>query len=121
MSGKVPPSSRAAKLANSRVGGAIERASLLYERFTGHSPEVIGKVRVPSIPKVVAVIGECDGVMYTTVRDGVKEKYMHRFRASDKPLLCTSPDGKTLMLIGGDYDFTELGIVDGSDTKHRTK
>lgn len=117
MSGCVPPSSRAGKpLRASR--GAISRAADLYSRFSGHNSESLGRVNVPDLPKVAAVVGECDAINYTCVRDGVEERYTHRFRKSDKPLLCVDPTGKQLLLIGGDYVFTELGIVDGSDKKH---
>lgn len=119
MSGGVPPSSRAKgrrfKAKRDHVTGAVS----IYERFTGHDAEEVAAVRVPDPPEAVAVIGECDGILYTTVRDGVREKYIHKFRAKDKPLFCVSPDGKQLLLIGGDYDFTERGIVDGSDWKNR--
>ena len=86
----------------------------LYERFTGHEAEPLAKVSAPKIPKVAAVIGTLDFVGYTTVRDGEREKYIHKFRQADKPLLCASPDGK-VFLLGGNYDFTERGIVDHSD------
>jgi len=57
-------------------------------------------------------IGECDGLLYTTVRDGVKESYIHKFKKKSRPLLVSSHDGKQLFLLGGRYDFTERGIVD---------
>ena len=64
---------------------------------------------------ICLVVGTCDGVLYTTVRDGRKEKYIHKFKADDAPLLVVSPDGRQLMLIGGRFRFTERGIVDRSD------
>lgn len=118
MSGSVPPSSRARGRRANPPAGDLERARDLYERFSGHDPEELGRVRVPALPKVAAVIGECDGVLYTTVRDGVKERYIHEFRKGDKPLLCVSPDGRQILLVGGAYRFTEAGIVDDSDRKH---
>jgi hypothetical protein len=118
MSGSVPPSSRARGRRSNPPAGDVERAADLYERFSGHDPEELGTVRVPALPRVAAVIGECDGVLYTTVRDGKTEKYIHEFRKADKPLLCVSPDGRQILLVGGRYRFTEAGIVDASDTKH---
>lgn len=50
--------------------------------------------------------------MYTTVRDGEVEKYIHRFKKSARPILAASHDGKQLVLIGGDFVFTECGITD---------
>lgn len=121
MSGGVPPSSRAKS--RRKLGGNSElvKAARLYERFTGHEAEKIGRVKVKALPKVGAVIGEVDGILYTTVRDGVEEKYIHKFMSKDKPLFVVSPDGKQLLLIGGAYDFTERGIVDRSDVKNRRK
>lgn len=116
MSGKVPPSSRAGQRGNAR--NATQRAALLYERFTGHDAADHISVTVPDLPKSVAVIGPCDAVQYTTIRDGVTEKYIHKFRANDRPLLCVSPDGRQLLFVGGDYVFTERGIVDRSDRKN---
>lgn len=119
MSGQVPPSTRAGKKNPRRTD--IERAADLYERFTGHQAEPIGTANVPALPAVVMVIGECDGVLYTTVRDGRKERYIHEFANSDKPLLCVAPDGKQMLFVGGRYVFTERGIVDLSDKKNLPK
>jgi hypothetical protein len=60
----------------------------------------------------MAPVGELDGVLYTTVRDGVTEKYIHKFRKKSRPLLATSHDGKSLHILGGEYEFTERGIED---------
>lgn len=114
MSGRVPPSSRAGKR---RKGNPTDdydtrRAADLYERFTGHEPLALGKVTLPPHPKALACIGTMDGIMYTTVRDGVTEKYIHQFKASDKPLFCVTPEGDQIVCVGGAYDFTERGIVD---------
>lgn len=109
----VPPSSRAGM--SSRDKSAIARARDLYTRFTGHDAVEVGRVKVPSMPTVAVAIGEIDGIMYSTVRDGVLEKYIHRFHKKDRPLFVVDPEGKCLYLIGGNYDFTERGIVDQSD------
>lgn len=124
MSGGVPPSSRAGKRrsASPSQSAQVRRAANLYERFSGHDPEALGRVQVKALPKVAAVIGTCDGVLYTTVRDGNVEKYIHKFKPADKPLLCVSPDGTQILLVDGAYDFTERGIVDRSDpTSHRRR
>lgn len=119
MSGRVPPSSRAKVARYARTArDSVQRAAKLYEAFSGHEPEEIGRVKVRPIPKVMAAIGEVDGIMYTTVRDGVTEKYLHKFAKKDRPLFAVSPDGRSLHLIGGNYTFSELGIVDHSDEKH---
>ena len=90
----------------------VDAASDLYRRFSGHEPESVGKIRLPTYPKAGIVVGEIDGLMYTTVRDGVTEKYIHKFAKKARPLFVVSPDGKQIFLVGGSYDFTERGIVD---------
>ena len=101
MSGKVPVSYRT----------QLRQAAEKFRDFTGHDPEPIGRATI-DVPKTAAVIGELEGVIYGTVRDGKKERYIHRFKASSRPLLCVSPDGKQLLIVGGSYEFTERGIVD---------
>lgn len=125
MSGGVPKSSRAGSLSRAGLRSdtreSVRRAAKLYERFSGHEALECGRVKVPDIPKVGVAIGTIDGIMYTTVRDGEVEKYIHQFRAKDKPLFVVAPDGKTLYMVGGAYDFTERGIVDRSDLKNRPR
>lgn len=116
MSGGVPPSSRAGT--RRKVGSAVARAKALFENFTGHDAEHPFKVTIPDPPKVVAVIGVLDGLLYTTVRDGVTESYIHEFKSKDKPVLCVSPDGRQMLIVGGAYVFTDRGIVDASDRKN---
>lgn len=101
-SNPVPPSSQS----------QVAQASDLYSRFSGHEAEAIGKLDKPRIPDVLIAVGEIDGIMYSTVRDGVLEKYLHQFKKNCRPLFCVSHDGKQLFMLGGAYDFTELGIVD---------
>jgi hypothetical protein len=88
-----------------------DRAAQLYSDFSGHEAQALDTVRV-NLPAVAIAIGRCDGILYTTVRDGAKEKYIHRFKAKAAPALACSPDGKQLYLIGGNYAFTERGIID---------
>jgi len=116
MSGRATPSSRArSRPIPISKREDVNKAARLYEKFSGHEAEVAGKVTVPPLPKVGVAIGSLDGVLYTTVRDGKTEKYIHKFAKRDAPLLVVSPDGKSLHLIGGRYTFTERGIVDASD------
>lgn len=91
----------------------IQKAQKLYADFTGHDGEFfLTKVRLPKMPTAVVAIGECDQICYRTVRDGKRENYVHDFKKSARPLLCCSPDGTQLFLIGGHFEFTERGIVD---------
>lgn len=110
MSGQVPPSSRV----RARLERLTRAAVKLYRDFTGLEPDSIEEVRI-KVPEVVLKIGSCDLVGYTCDRDdgGVKtQSYLHEFKKSSRPLLCVSADGKTLVIIGGDYEFTERGIED---------
>lgn len=91
-----------------------KQAAQLYENFTGHAGAPIARMKAPTIPKALAVIGEVDGILYSTVRDGQLEKYIHKFKKSARPLFCISPDGKQIFFIGGEYKFTERGIIDKS-------
>jgi hypothetical protein len=115
MSGRVPPSSRAKTRKPISRNIEIQRAARLFERFTGHKAQECGRINVRSTPKVGVIVGDLDFVGYTTVRDGVTEKYIHKFAARDKPMLVVAPDGKSIHVIGGRYTFTERGIVDKSD------
>lgn len=105
MSGKVPRS----KLA---------RATKLYEDFTGHEPDTLDTIELESY-SVGVVIGECDALSYTTVRDGKEEHYIHRFKTQARPLLCVSDDGNQIFLVGGSYKFLETGINDMPTNRRR--
>jgi len=110
----VPPSSRA-KLAT-QYGEEFRQAAALFADFSGHDAQPWKKVSV-KLPRVMLVAGRCDGLLYTTVRDGETEKYIHRFKAADAPALCVSPNGNMLFLIGGNFTFTERGITDDSSSE----
>jgi len=92
-------------------GREYDDALRLFEDFTGHQGQPFAKAKI-KLPKTVLVVGRCDGVLYTTVRDDKTEKYIHKFRAKSAPLLCASPDGSQLFLLGGVFRFTDRGIVD---------
>lgn len=89
----------------------LKRASDLYQDFTGHSADEIYETKF-DFPKVGLEVGECDGILYTTVRDGKTEHYIHKFKKNSRPTLAASYDGKKIALVGGRYTFTDRGIVD---------
>ncbi|MCP4924901.1 MAG: hypothetical protein GY916_03040 [Gammaproteobacteria bacterium] len=97
----VPPTSRA----------KIKEAVARYADFTGHQPDALTVVDTPNHDTAFA-IGELDGVMYTTVRDGKQESYAHEFKKRSRPLLASSFDGGQLYILSGGYAFTDRGIVD---------
>lgn len=90
---------------------AVVKAIDLYRRFSGHDPRYIDRVEFPVHP-VVMEVGRLEAVMYETTRDGVREKYFHRFARNARPKLVASFDGSQLYIVGGHYDFTEDGIID---------
>lgn len=90
----------------------LKKGARLFEEFSGHDAEVIGRVKAPTIPRVLVQIGKIDFIGYRTMRDGEREKYIHKFKGAAKPLFCVTPDGKQIFLIGGSYEFTEQGIID---------
>jgi len=89
----------------------IKKAIQLFKRFRGNEPEFIDQYDVEKVD-VAMLIGQCDGVMYTTVRDGKKESYIHEFTGKSKPMLAASWNGEQIVFIGGNYSFTEEGIKD---------
>ena len=89
----------------------MDAAAKRLEDFSGHKPTQVTRFKEPSTREGL-IFGELDGVLYTTVRDGKREKYVHKFRAKSRPLLAASSDGKKLHIVGGQYEFTEAGIED---------
>ena len=91
--------------------GQVENAKQLFRDFTGHIPENVTEIRLRN-PKTGMLVGDLDGVLYTTVRDGKTEHYIHEFKKGSRPQLVASSDGESLHIIGGRYEFTESGIND---------
>lgn len=89
----------------------IRQGMALCEGFTGHQAQV-EVVDSPAQPKVLLRVGYLEGVIYSAVRDGETQKYLHEFSESARPLLCVTPDGRQLFILGGGYDFTDCGIED---------
>lgn len=89
----------------------IEQAAQLYEDFTGHQADQVDIAKIPNYDTALC-IGECLGIMYETVRDGVRERYQHDFRKKSRPQLCITHDGRQILLIGGSYLFKDSGIND---------
>jgi hypothetical protein len=90
----------------------LGQAGRLFEDFTGDKSANVQRIKKPEIPEVLVAIGTIDGILYSTVRDGEVERYIHKFVAKARPTFAVSPDGKQLFMLGGAYNFTERGIVD---------
>lgn len=89
----------------------LSEAAELLRDFSGHEPSEIVRVPANDFRKGL-VLGEMDGVLYTTVRDGKREAYIHKFRKQSRPLLAVSSDGTQLGIVGGRFQVTEAGIED---------
>lgn len=90
----------------------ISKAERLFEAFTGHSSDNQYRLTGLQMPKVACVVGELDALLYTTMRDGKVERYTHTFNQRDKAILCASPDGRQILILGGHFRWTARGIVD---------
>lgn len=85
-----------------------------FEDFTGAKGEVIGVADVPDLKDddTLVIIGECEAIAYSAVRDGARASYQHEFKKSSRPTLAVSFDGSRLFLLAGAYKFTARGIED---------
>jgi len=106
VSGKI-----AALRTNPSLRVALEQEAELLEEFSGHKPSEVLRVSERQ-GNTGLVVGPLDFVGYTTVRDGVTEKYIHKFKRNSKPVLAVTAKGKQLKIVGGAYQFTEAGIED---------
>lgn len=94
----------------------ILQARRRFQRFTGLQADQLDVLEF-DVPEVALLIGECEGIMYRTVRVTGRGKpetlqYLHEFSPKSRPQLAASEDGSTLILLGGAYQFTARGIVD---------
>lgn len=89
----------------------LHAAIALYESFREKKPKRLKVINV-DIPSVVACIGHVEAIDYRTTHGKKLTLYKHEFIAGSRPLLCVSSDGKSLLLLGGRFKFTERGIVD---------
>jgi hypothetical protein len=87
----------------------LDQAARLFEDFTGHKANRVTRVK-RKVPRVGLAFGELDFVGYTTIRDGKRLAYIHRFPKKTRPLLTASSDGTQLEIHGGEFQFTEAGI-----------
>ncbi len=93
---------------------AIARAVRLFTGFRGAKPAEVRPIRIPATPRVVLTIGELVGIIYLTERDGEMVQATHRFKKAARPILAVTPDGRTLLILGGDYRVTHNGIEDAA-------
>lgn len=100
---------------NPTESAMFRSAKKLGADFHGSSPQHAVTVDYPDNPKIALAIGDLIGLAYRTRRDGKTENYFHRFKQHARPSLAVSPDGRTLYILGGEYRFTDRGIIDTVD------
>jgi len=117
------------KTGNKRIVNPIDDAERKRKEFHGSLPDRVFEVEVRSttIPSKLVVLGVCTKISYVPIGETNKEKaeYVHEFgdwgdefKENTQPLLCCSPDGRQLYLIGGEYfvgktDFSDEGWIYG--------
>lgn len=90
----------------------MARAAKLYESFRERAPTRVKKLGIAGPPRIAVDIGHVEFIGYRTTHGRKLTLYQHDFAPGSRPLLCVSPDGKQLLLLGGRYQFTGRGIVD---------
>lgn len=111
---KVPKVSKKKRLVRSNpTSRDMRKAVRLYTDFTGEDPKYIDEWTV-TVPSHALKVGMVTGILYKAQMDGKTQEFMHEFTGASRPILAASADGRSLLLLGGDYKFTEHGIVDGS-------
>lgn len=98
-------------MANRYTRQEYEQAIDLYSSFREVDAQKISTVKL-RVPGLMVAVGHVEFVGYTTTHGHKVTSYRHDFRPGSRPLLCSSPTGQQLFLMGGKYDFTGRGIVD---------
>lgn len=88
----------------------VDKAVRAFREFSGHEPDAMVTAPVPRIEGPLWHLGDLEGVIYETTRDGRREKYLHKFRGNDRPALAVTFDGQQLVILGGGYQVTDRGI-----------
>lgn len=89
---------------------SIVKAQQLFRRFFQRDADEGEIVDIATKhAETVLVIGELDGVIYRAETD--EKPLIHRFKSSDRPLLCISSDGRQIYILKGGYRFTERGFI----------
>lgn len=89
----------------------VDQAAKLYEDFTGGKADSYERVELPKVDVAIS-IGDIEAIAYNTVRDGKPQRYLHKFEKGARPRFAVSHDGKTILMFGGNFTFTERGITD---------
>lgn len=86
----------------------------MFRKFHDFLPSGVDPVEVETrtIPKILAALGRLEAVVYRSDKWGrPMTSYIHKFKAKDRPLLCTNADGTQLYIVGGSYKIEADGIT----------
>jgi hypothetical protein len=105
------PKFSGAMLENPRLPQAeIAEAARRYEGFAERPATQVKRYEV-KLPKAGLAFGRLIQIGYISEYDG--KPYRHTFeKARSRPLLVASHDGKSVVIVGGRYAFTDRGIED---------
>lgn len=92
--------------------GGLDKAASAFRAFSGMEPAGAVPVEVDEVPRVAWLLGELEEVLYNTRRDGKRERYLHQFKSSARPMLAVDVETGRLFVVGGDYRVTDRGITD---------
>ena len=88
----------------------VENGIKLFRDFNDEEPQYLDDIYFPDLEKeVLVLVGPVLAIEYHA-RDG--HNYRHEFKKKSQPNLTTTQNGLHLILIGGNYRFTDRGIVD---------
>lgn len=90
----------------------LDKARNAFRAFSGMEPAELLEVKAGPVPRMAWKLGELEEVLYNTERDGKRERYLHPFKKSARPLLAVDAETGQLFLVGGAYTVTERGITD---------
>lgn len=101
-------SSRSLKPATQRE---LEQAAQLYHDFRERG---VGQLKHRQIdwPAVSVHVGRVLAIEYETTHGDRAQRYRHDFAAWARPEFNTNPNGRLLLILPGNFVFTERGIVD---------
>jgi hypothetical protein len=89
----------------------LEQAAELYRYFRERG---VGQLKRRQVdwPRVAVQIGRVLAIEYETTHGEKPERYRHDFAAWARPPFHCSADGRLLLILPGNFRFTERGIVD---------
>lgn len=89
---------------------SITQATRLFRAYFDRDPQgdEISRVAMRG-PDDALAIGPLYGLIYHSEIE--RKPFIHKFKASDRPLLLVSSDGRQIYVLGGGYRFTERGFI----------